>query len=385
MNILHVGKYYPPYHGGMETFLKDLSEALAEKDHNITVLVHNHSYGNIYSKSEQSRHKNVDIIRQSSLKPILFTPIMLGLRKKIHQLFSNPEPPELIHISWPNPSALFLLLSPDAKTVPWILQWHSDMVTKSSSWFLKIAHFFFSPFEKLLLKRCQTVVTSTHEYAQHSKTLKPFLSKVTTIPIGLNTNSVIPNSQYMHKNPKFKNTSHLTLKIFSLGRLTFYKNHMLLIEALKHQKNWELIITGAGNLYNHLTNIIKKNNLQKQVQLTGSLSKNQINNLYKQCDVFCLPSNDRAESYGLVLLEAMAHNCIILTSDTKGSGMQWLANRYAKGYCFQNNNLSDLINKLEKIHTNLLTIQQKKTCFDLTIDKTASMNEKLYKKTLSNK
>jgi hypothetical protein len=43
------------------------------------------------------------------------------------------------------------------------------------------------------------------------------------------------------------------------------------------------------------------------------------------CDVFCLPSIERTEAFGLVLLEAMRYGKPLLVSDLKGSGVTWVA------------------------------------------------------------
>ena len=114
MNILHFGKFYPPFNGGMEIYLRDLAEQQSQK-HTVTALVHNHNFKSIKSSSQEQTINQVHVIRQQTLKPILFTPIMLGANKAVSKLIDNNKV-DVIHISWPNPSALFLLLNKKAKT-----------------------------------------------------------------------------------------------------------------------------------------------------------------------------------------------------------------------------------------------------------------------------
>ena len=166
MNILHLGKYYPPFHGGMEYYLKELAEQQS-RIHKVTVLVHNHKFKKISSATETETINNVEVIRLKSLKPILFTPLLIGLNKRVNQLIEENKI-DIIHISWPNPSALFLLLNKKAKSIPWVMQWQSDMVTKNSSWLLKLAYKFFKPFEKKLLNHSKAIIASTKEYFQYS-------------------------------------------------------------------------------------------------------------------------------------------------------------------------------------------------------------------------
>ena len=45
MKILHVGKYFPPYAGGMETYLRDLMAAQARQGLDTAALVHQSDIG----------------------------------------------------------------------------------------------------------------------------------------------------------------------------------------------------------------------------------------------------------------------------------------------------------------------------------------------------
>ncbi len=85
MNILHFGKFYPPFNGGMEIYLRDLAEQQSQK-HTVTALVHNHNFKSIKSSSQEQTINQVHVIRQQTLKPILFTPIMLGANKAVSKL-----------------------------------------------------------------------------------------------------------------------------------------------------------------------------------------------------------------------------------------------------------------------------------------------------------
>ncbi|WP_395375055.1 glycosyltransferase [Marinicella sp. W31] len=376
MNILHIGKYYPPYYGGMETYLQDLTRQQVKDGHQVSVLVHNHQHGWLYSSTETTSDNGVNVIRQSSLRPLLFTPLMLGLGKSLNKLFTE-SPPDLIHISWPNPSALLLLLNRQAKSVPWILQWHSDMVTQHSSWLLKFVYRLFKPFEKTLINRCHTIVTSSTAYAEYSPALKHALDKTRTIAIGIDTENI----SSAHKKAQVSDHWFKTqqgLKIFSLGRLTFYKNHQLLLKVLQQHPDWQLVIAGQGPEHKKLSESIQQWNLSDRVKLTGSLKEDDVHALYQSCDVFCLASNDRAESYGLVLLEAMAHDCIVVGPNTPGSGMQYLVEQYNKGFVFDNDDVESLSTTLQSIQNTQQAIHKKNNNFNLQIANTAELNAALY-------
>jgi len=344
MNILHFGKFYPPFKGGMEKYLQELAEQQSLK-HNITVLVHNHHFSRFKSETTHETINSVTVVRQKTLKPFLFTPIMLGVGKIINSLLKQNNT-QIIHIAWPNPSALFLLMNKSAKKLPWVIQWQSDMVTERSSALLKFAYFFFKPLEKIILKRAAAVIVSSQEYFEHSNALPAFANKCHTIPLGITFQA--QNSKQSEQQWADQLWAKSPYKIFSVGRLTFYKNHQLLLQAAQLLPEAQFIITGTGELMTQLKNEIADKQLNN-VYLTGKLKQNKLHALMATCDAFCLPSNDRAESYGMVLLEALSFNKSILVSNLEGSGMKWIASQAKNSLTFDCNNANDLVLKIMEI------------------------------------
>lgn len=374
MKLLHIGKYYPPYHGGMETYLRDLAEVQVQQGHEVTVLVHNHDWELLRSKTQIERPQaGLTIIRQACLRPVFFTPLMLGLNRRLKEILNDTDF-DLIHLHVPNPSLFLLLFSRCAKTKPWVVRWHSDMVTESSSWLLKIIYRLVKPFETALLKQADKVLISSEAYIKGSPVLQRFRDRLAVIPLGLQTAAIklTPKSDFT---PKQNDPS---LQIFTLGRLTYYKNHRLLIAAMQDLPLMQLIIGGGGDLATTLQAQIDRSQLSSRISLTGALTETEKSDYFEHCQVFCLASNDRAESYGMVLLEAMVRNKIILVADTPGSGMQWLAKNYNKGFTFAVDQQNDLVAKLNYIHNNYQAIQSRHDDFELTIEHTAAALDRLY-------
>jgi rhamnosyl/mannosyltransferase len=372
MKIMHFGKFYPPFNGGMEIYLKDLAEQQAI-NHSVTALVHNHNFRTLSSDTKIETINCVNVIRKKTLKPILFTPIMLGVNQTVSQLIDENKA-DIIHISWPNPSALFLLFNKKAKLKPWVIQWQSDMVTKNSSVLLKIAYLFFKPFERSLLKQAQKIIVSTQQYLSHSKALQNFKSKCEIIPLGLKQSIIeVPKKEIKWANALWKNAQY---KIFSVGRLTFYKNHQILIKTATLLPSSLFIITGTGDLEKPLKKSIQQKDINNII-LTGSLSESKLTALMQTCDAFCLPSNDRAESYGMVLLEAINFHKTILVSNLNGSGMKWIASKTKHGHTFNPNDPKELAQLIEQ---NLSTSNSNCTenIPELSIEYCASSIDKLY-------
>ncbi len=349
MNILHIGKFYPPFHGGMETYLSNLAEAQVQQGHQVTVWVHNHDWGVLKSATTKVTEGNLTIIRQKSLKPVLFAPLMLGFRKQLKQWLKT-QTFDLIHVHWPNPTLFAMLAVPGAFDAAVVVGWHSDMVTENSSGLMKLIYRLIRPLETRWLKRADSVLVSSQAYANHSPVLKRFVAKTTVIPLGLKTEPLAAfQAAPSYLEWSSEQWGNAGLKIYHLGRLTFYKNQRMLIEAMIHLPSAHLVLAGGGELAVDLQRRIDRLSLRDRVSLLGAQSTARIHALMSTCDVFCMASNDRAESFGVVLLEAMYFNKPILVPDTIGSGMRWLAESYPKGHIYRVNDIDDFVRKINQI------------------------------------
>src|SRR5579883_1006623 len=97
--ILHLGKFYPPYNGGMETHLRDL--AIRQTGWaSVSVVVANAS-----SRNEHCVIEGVRVTRVARVGSIASMPLCPGLTKAIRR-----SPADLVHIHMPNPGAAFSLL-----------------------------------------------------------------------------------------------------------------------------------------------------------------------------------------------------------------------------------------------------------------------------------
>ncbi|MDO4690978.1 MAG: glycosyltransferase family 4 protein [Fusobacterium sp.] len=109
--------------------------------------------------------------------------------------------------------------------------------------------------------------------------------------------------------------------ILTVGRLgTKEKNTELLLESLKEieLKNWQVILIGSieKSFIPFKDKFFKENpKLKNKIIFTGQINdKELLYNYYNRAKVFVLPS--RWESFGIVMLEAMAFGNFIITSDT---------------------------------------------------------------------
>lgn len=128
------------------------------------------------------------------------------------------------------------------------------------------------------------------------------------------------------------------------GRLVKEKGILQLVEAVKrlskNEKNVYLFVAGDGVLYNELNEISNNN-----VIMLGRLSFEDIISLLKETDIFCLPSD--SEGFPTSVLEAVACNCFIITTE-RGGAKELIIN---KEYGIVMND-----NKVDTIYYNLVKV-----------------------------
>ena len=131
----------------------------------------------------------------------------------------------------------------------------------------------------------------------------------------------------------------------SIGRLTEQKNFKLLINAFaifsKTHKNINLIIIGTGEQKESLNRLVKKLNIDNKVYLIGY--KNNVFKYLNNAHGFILSS--KWEDPGFVIIEAAACRTPIISSDCQ-NGPQELLDNGRCGILFKNNELKDLVEKL---------------------------------------
>jgi rhamnosyl/mannosyltransferase len=114
------------------------------------------------------------------------------------------------------------------------------------------------------------------------------------------------------------------LNVVAIGRMTHYKGFDILLKAIAQTEGITLDLVGHGELMRSLERLRESLNLSKRVRFHGPLDDIAKDALLSRCDCLCLPSTDRTESFGMVLLEAMSAAKACVVSDVEGSGMSWL-------------------------------------------------------------
>jgi rhamnosyl/mannosyltransferase len=332
LNILHVGKYFSPFRGGLENYLRDLMVALARRGTASTALVHRHDWSFCTRQDSVSLDgREFRVVRTGTWAKLLFTPLSPAFPWHLRRLIGAGKP-DILHLHMPNPSVFWALLLPSARRVPWVVHWHADVISDTQGRLMKLAYAVYRPFERAVLRRARAIIVTSVPYRDSSQPLRPWLSKCRVVPLGLDVGRLPVQAQ---AEPAAKgspeNQTLPFLKVLAVGRLTYYKGFQYLIEALARLDNVQLELVGEGDRAGELRNQVASLGLQDRVHFHGTADDRELARQLARCDCLCLPSMERTEAFGMVLLEAMYFGKATVVSDVPGSGMGWIVEHGVTG------------------------------------------------------
>lgn len=357
----------------METYLRDLTTALEQQDIHSIALVHASPQGN----QDEPVGSATKVFRVPVWANLLFTPISPSFPWCLNRLIKN-EAPTVLHLHMPNVSAFWALLLPRARKIPWVVHWHADVPVKALNrgvrWFYRL----YRPFEQWILRRASVIVASSPPYMQSSPALAAYRTSCRVVPLGIPEPQLGALPAAARSKPK--------LGVIAVGRLTYYKGFDVLLRALTQCPDVELEIIGEGERRQELETLIEQLHLDERVTLLGNLSDDELDQRLRASDCLCLPSIERTEAFGIVLLEAMARGKACVVTSVPGTGMSWIVQHNKTGLAVPPSDESALAEALNQLTADPLLCKTMGEAGlarfkdDFTIGVSAAAMAKIYRK-----
>ena len=117
----------------------------------------------------------------------------------------------------------------------------------------------------------------------------------------------------------------------------------MIIEAIAQVKNIDLSIVGDGQEMDNLIALTKKLSVENRVKFLGRKEQDKLVDIYREHDVFILPSTNEGGSN--TVLEAMACCMPLIISDTGGASDLIKGN----GYILKDISITSIVEELEKM------------------------------------
>ena len=293
ISVLHIGKFYPPHPGGMETHVHDLAVRQASVC-SVRVIV-----ANKHHRSEVSEMEGVTVERESrALGTVGSMPICPGLVAAVHC-----SPADLVHMHMPNPGAAYAYLK-SGHTGRVILTHHADTLGR------KFLRRFSDPFvNRLMHQAARIIIVTSKRYMDSSVELAPFREKCRVIPLGIGIGKRTSADEEMGLRLRQRYGNRL---ILAVGRLVPYKGFDFLIRAMK-SVDAKLILIGAGPQSANLVKIAASEGVEDKLIMLG-LVENLAPYFLAAC-IFVLPSSNRAEALGSFNWKLMAAGLPVINTN----------------------------------------------------------------------
>ncbi len=310
-HVLHLGKFYPPDNGGIEAVTAALARGTAAAGIATTVLCfEEHGRGD-------AQDGGVTVRRVPAIK-IGSQPLAMAYLREAVQRARNAD---IVHVHLPNMLAALAVtrIGPLPKVV---LHWHCDVVGKGL-----LAHLT-RPIERAMLRRADKVICTSQAYADASLTLRPFAAKVSVVPIGVADVPVRldnPSTLQHMLPPELRQHVDGRPLVLAVGRLVPYKGFSVLIDAAARMTtDAAVVIVGGGPLEAELRGQIASADPGRRVLLAGCVDDSTLKALQGLATVFCMPSVERSEAFGVAIVEAMAYGLPVVATQIRGSGVPWV-------------------------------------------------------------
>lgn len=302
MKILMLNYEFPPLGGGASPVTYNLAKELVSQGHEVDVVTMHYRELkkeevidgiHVYRVACLRSKREICYTREMLTYVISATLFTLSLTKRKEY--------DITHCHFIIPTGIIGYLLKKVRGLPYIITSHgSDVQGYNPERFL-LQHRIVKPVWKVIVKDAGRIIA----VSSYFKGL--ILKNIVTDNI-----SVIHNGQSIMPQVSVKKEQ----KILLVSRILKRKGFQDFLDAVDgfDLKGWEVNIAGDGP---YLGELIKKSeDLGLQINFLGFKTGTELDELYQTSSVFVFPSTH--ESFGMVLTEAMAAGCAIITTNVSG-------------------------------------------------------------------
>ncbi|MBI4133776.1 glycosyltransferase family 4 protein [Candidatus Uhrbacteria bacterium] len=206
-----------------------------------------------------------------------------------------------------------------------VVTYHMDLIGRG------ILRPLFRAYQKRTLpgvaRTADRLTVSSFDYAEHGDAnvfLSRYREKVVELPFGVDTDRFAPREAdaALLRELGIGEDESVILFVGRLDRAHYFKGIAVLLRACaelaKEAARIRLVLVGSGDRLKHYKGRAARLKLGTGVIFAPGVSDQALARYYSIADVLVLPSTDRSEALGLVLLEAQASGVPVIASDLPG-------------------------------------------------------------------
>jgi glycosyltransferase involved in cell wall biosynthesis len=299
-------------HGGTEIAAYNLAINIAKK-HEVDIFT-----SSMTSKDSVDSLDNIKIYRYGTILKIASANLTTGILYKPlnHKM-------DIAHAHYNTPYSDYAALRyAKKKNVPFVVTYQNDAPETNGNFIRNWAN---KIYNKTLIKKvldgANVIISTSNAFINESFILGDYKEKIEIIPNGINLEEV------RIKLSPSESRSRLGLPldkkiILFFGNIVPYKGPHILLKAISMMKNqindFIVVFAGRGPMKEELIKMSQKLDIEENIKFTGYIDDKLKYLYFKSADIFCLPSINNTESFGIVNLEAMACGVPIVSTRIGG-------------------------------------------------------------------
>jgi len=327
MRIALCSDYFYPKIGGITTHIEGLARALEERGHEVVIITKKAKF--------DDRQHGLHVIRVNSIfktSRVLDIPQTSELEKKIKEF-----KPDVIHGHHAFSPISLLSISIGKKLgIKTVLTNHSIQFLYDFDYMWKPSSYILFPYREYIDDADKIIAVS--------RAAAKFISHFTSKKIEIIGNGISVD-EFSPKVKTFDGKS-----VLFVGRFTYRKGVHVLLEAFQKVKreveDAHLTLVGSGYFSSIADLLVRALSLSKNVSIIGEVKKEKLVEIYQSSHVFVLPSL-YGESFGIVLLEAMASKTPVIASDD--GGIKELIKNGKTGFIVKKGDAEELSEKIVEL------------------------------------
>lgn len=307
MRVLHIYKDYAPVVGGIENTIRLMVEGLAGAGVDVEVLVTNTG-----PTTERTVIGGVPVTKTGRLLNVSSAPVSLDFYLWLRRLAHNAD---IVHAHLPYPPGELgqLMLGRGRR---FVVTYHSDIVRQ------KLLGALYSPFLRQVLRRAHLISATSDAYVRSSAFLAPVADKCRVIPLGIDLSAFQSTPAIASAAAEVRARYGPDPLLLFVGKLRHYKGLDVLLRAMT-QVEARLLVVGSGPMEAEWRTLAADLQLGERVLFLGERPEAEKVAMLHAADLFVLPSTNRAEAFGVVLLEAMAAGLPLISTEL-GTGTSYV-------------------------------------------------------------
>ncbi|RDI70459.1 glycosyltransferase family 4 protein [Halopelagius longus] len=296
MKVLQVTPRYPPQSGGVETHVREISERLVERGHDVTVVTADAGDGGF----RRERRNGVRVRRYRSVAPGGAMHVCPQVTAAVRRSDADVVHAHNYH-SFP---LFFAALGVGDRRFVVTPHYHGGSADSLRDRLLSL----YRPLGRRAVRRADAVVAVSDW--ERERLADDFGVDATVIPNGLDVD------RFADADPVVRDRPYL----LTVGRLEEYKGVQHAIRALTELPEYDLLVAGSGPYREELARTAREEGVAGRVEFLGYVDGEELPGLYAGAEAYLTLSE--FEAYGMTVAEALAAGtpCVVRES---GALVDW--------------------------------------------------------------